>query len=178
MAYLASFILSFTWSGFLSTALPLYGGEVVGLPTSTLGMVLTAGLLADLALLLPVGWLSDRLDYRVVLTPALLLMAVSLAWFPHAHSLWALLLVSFGLHTSFAAWGMPSAALARCARGEDLRRAMGIYRFLVDGAVVVAPWLIGTLIGRHGYGIPAWFTAAGVLLTAIVVVRGLRGAGR
>ena len=178
MAYLASFILSFTWSGFLSTALPLYGGEVVGLPTSTLGMVLTAGLLADLALLLPVGWLSDRLDYRVVLTPALLLMAVSLAWFPHAHSPWALLLVSLGLHTSFAAWGMPSAALARCARGEDLRRAMGIYRFLVDGAVVVAPWLIGTLIGRHGYGIPAWFTAAGVLLTAIVVVRGLRAAGR
>jgi hypothetical protein len=55
---------------------------------------------------------------------------------------------------------------------------MGIYRFLVDGAMVVAPWLIGTLIGRHGYQIPAWFTAAGVLLTAIVVVRGLRAAGR
>jgi predicted MFS family arabinose efflux permease len=141
-------------------------------------MVLTAGLLADLVLLLPVGWLSDRLDYRVVLTPALLLMAVSLAWLPRAHSLWALLLVSLGLHTSFAAWGMPSAALAQCARGGDLRRAMGIYRFLVDGAVVIAPWLIGTLIGRLGYEIPAWFTAASVLLTAIVVTKGLRAAGR
>ena len=67
IAYLATFILSFTWSGFLSTAIPLYGGEVVGLSTSTLGMILTAGLVVDLALLLPVGWLSDRLDYRVVL---------------------------------------------------------------------------------------------------------------
>jgi predicted MFS family arabinose efflux permease len=174
IAYLASFILSFTWSGFLATALPLYGGEVVGIPTSTLGMVFTAGLLVDLALLLPVGWVSDRLDYRVVLAPAMLLMAVVLAWFPQAHSLWGLLLVSIGIHTSFAAWGMPSAALAQLARGERLRRTMGVYRFLVDGAVVVAPWLIGTLVGRYGYELPAWITAAGVLLTAVLVTRGLR----
>ena len=33
---------------------------------------------------------------------------------------------------------MPSAALAQWARGEGLRRTMGVYRFLVDGAVVVA----------------------------------------
>ena len=155
-AYLASFILSFTWSGFLATALPLYGGEVVGLPSSSLGMVFSAGLLADLALLLPVGWLSDRLEYRVVLTPALLLMAVMLAWFPYAQSLWALLLVSIGMHTSFAAWGMPSAALAQAARGGDLRRAMGIYRFLVDGAVVASqsrPGLPATAVmPAHGSG--------------------------
>jgi MFS family permease len=176
IAYLATFILSFTWSGFLSTAIPLYGGEVVGVPTSTLGMIFTAGLLVDLGLLLPVGWLSDRLDYRIVLAPAMLLMAVTLAWFPQAHSVWGLLLVSIGLHTGFAAWGMPSAALAQLARGVQLRRTMGVYRFLVDGAVVVAPWLIGTLIGRYGYEPPSWFTAAGVLLTAVLVTRGLRPA--
>lgn len=173
-AYLATFTLSFTWSGFLSTALPLYGGEVVGVPTAQLGLIFTAGLLVDLALLLPVGWLSDRLDYRVVLAPAMLLMAVTLAWFPQARSLWGLLLVSIGMHMSFAAWGMPSAALAQLARGRHLRRAMSMYRFLVDGAVVVAPWLIGTLIGRLGYEIPAWGTAAGVLLTAILVAKGPR----
>jgi hypothetical protein len=53
---------------------------------------------------------------------------------------------------------------------------MGVYRFLVDGAVVVAPWLIGTLIGRYGYELPSWITAAGVLLTAVLVTRGLRPA--
>jgi DHA1 family multidrug resistance protein-like MFS transporter len=176
IAYLATFILSFTWSGFLSTAMPLYGGEVIGVQTSTLGMVFTAGLLVDFGLLLPVGWLSDRLDYRIVLAPAMLLMAMTLAWFPQAHSLWGLLLVSIGLHTSFAAWGMPSAALAQLARGGRLRRTMGVYRFLVDGAVVVAPWLIGTLVGRYGYALPSWITAAGVLLTAVLVTRGLRPA--
>jgi predicted MFS family arabinose efflux permease len=174
IAYLATFMMSFTWSGFLSTAMPLYGGEVVGLSTSALGMVFTAGLLVDLALLLPVGWVSDRLDYRVVLAPALLLMAVTLAWFPQAHSLGALLVVSIAIHAGFTAWGMPSAALARLARGERLRRTMGIYRFLVDGAVVVAPWLIGTLIERYGYELPSWATAAGVLVTAVLVTRGLR----
>jgi hypothetical protein len=84
--------------------------------------------------------------------------------------------VSICIHTSFAAWGMPSAALALLAHGERLRRTMGVYRFLVDGAVVVAPWLIGTLIGRYGYELPSWITAAGVLLTAVLVTRGLRPA--
>jgi MFS family permease len=173
IAYLAAFILSFTWSGFLSTAIPLYGGEVVGVSTSTLGMVLTAGLLFDLALLLPVGWLSDRHDYRVVLAPVMLLMALVLAWFPQAQGLWGLLLVSIGLHASFAVWGLPSAALAQLAHGGQLRRMMGGYRFLVDGAVVVAPWLIGTLVGWYGYELPSWITAAGVLLTAVLVTYGL-----
>jgi DHA1 family multidrug resistance protein-like MFS transporter len=173
IAYLAAFILSFTWSGFLSTAIPLYGGEVVGVSTSTLGMVFTAGLLVDLALLLPVGWLSDRHDYRVVLAPAMLLMALVLAWFPQAQGLWGLLVVSIGLHASFAVWGLPSAALARLAYGGRLRRMMGSYRFLVDGAVVVAPWLIGTLVGWYGYELPSWITAAGVLLTAVLVTYGL-----
>jgi predicted MFS family arabinose efflux permease len=53
---------------------------------------------------------------------------------------------------------------------------MGVYRFLVDGAVVVAPWLIGTLVERYGYELPSWITAAGVLLTAVLVTRGLRPA--
>jgi predicted MFS family arabinose efflux permease len=176
IAYMATFVLSFIWSGFISIALPLFGGEVVGVSTSALGLVFTAGLLADLLLLLPIGWLSDRLEARVVLTPALLLMAGALAYLPQATSLLALFLVSIGLHTGFAAWGMPSAALALCTPRERLARTMGIYRLLVDGAVVIAPWLIGTLIGLYGYGRPAWLTAVLVTLTALLVGQGLRAA--
>jgi MFS family permease len=177
IAYVATFVLSFIWSGFISTALPLFGGEVVGIPTSTLGLVFTAGLLVDLVLLLPMGWLSDRLEGRVVLTPALLLMAGALTYLPQATSLGGLLVVSICLHTGFAAWGMPSAALALSTPQEYLARTMGIYRLLVDGAVVIAPWLVGTLIGLYGYGPPAWLTAALVTLTALLVAQGLR-AGR
>ena len=177
IAYLATFVMSFIWAGFIATAMPLFGGEVVGISTSTLGLVFTAGLLVDLILLLPMGWLSDRLECRVVLTPALLLMAGALAWLPHAQSLGALLLVSICLHTGFAAWGMPAAALALCIPRERLARTMGIYRLLIDGAVVIAPWLIGTLIGLYGYGLPAWLAAALVALTALLVARGLRAAG-
>jgi len=174
---MATFVLSFIWSGFVSTALPLFGGEVVGISTSTLGLVFTAGLLVDLILLLPIGWLSDRLEGRVVLTPALLLMAGALAYLPQATSLGGLFVVSICLHTGFAAWGMPSAVLALCTPRERLARTMGIYRLLVDGAVVIAPWLVGTLIGLYGYDLPAWLTAALVALTALLVGQGLR-AGR
>jgi MFS family permease len=177
IAYVATFVLSFIWSGFVSTALPLFGGEVVGIPTTTLGLVFTAGLLVDLVLLLPMGWLSDRLEGRVVLTPALLLMAGALAYLPQATSLGGLFVVSICLHTGFAAWGMPSAVLALCTPREYLARTMGIYRLLVDGAVVIAPWLVGTLIGLYGYGPPAWLTAALVILTALLVAQGLH-AGR
>jgi MFS family permease len=176
IAYIATFVLSFIWSGFISTALPLFGGEVVGVSTSALGLVFTAGLLADLLLLVPIGWLADRLEARVVLTPALLLMAGALAYLPQATSLLALFLVSIGLHTGFAAWGMPAAALALCTPRDRLARTMGIYRLLVDGAVVIAPWLIGTLIGLYGYGLPAWLTAVLVTLTALLVGQGLRAA--
>jgi MFS family permease len=116
IAYVATFVLSFIWSGFVSTALPLFGGEVVGIPTSTLGLVFTAGLLVDLILLLPIGWLSDRLEGRVVLTPALLLMAGALAYLPQATSLGGLFVVSICLHTGFAAWG-PS-GISRAYHGD------------------------------------------------------------
>ena len=178
IAYVATFMLSFIWAGFISTALPLFSGEVVGVSTSTLGLVFTAGLLADLILLLPVGWLSDRLEGRVVLTPALLLIASALAYLPQATSLGALFLVSIGLHTGFAAWGMPAATLALCTPRERLARTMGIYRLLIDGAVVIAPWLIGTLIGLYGYSLLTRLTAALVTLTALLVWQGLRAVRR
>lgn len=174
IAYGAAFVLSFVWAGFISTALPLFGGEIVQLAPSMLGLVLTVGLLADLVLLMPMGWLADRLEARVVLTPAMVLMAVSVAYLPVATSLGGIMLVSLCLHTGFAAWGMPSAVLALCVPREQLARAIGLYRLLVDGAVVVAPWLIGTLIGRYGYGLPAWLGAGLVGLTACLVWQGLR----
>ena len=174
IAYAATFVLSFIWSGFISTALPLFGGEVVGISTAMLGLVFTAGLLVDLILLLPIGWLSDRLEGRIVLTPALLLMAGALAYLPQATSLEGLFVVSICLHTGFAAWGMPSAVLALCTPRERLARTMGIYRLLIDGAVVIAPWLVGMLIESYGYGPPAWLTAALVTLTALLVWQGLR----
>src|SRR5205807_3837782 len=114
IAYVATFVLSFVWSGFVSTAMPLFGGEVVGISTSALGLVFTAGLLIDLILLLPIGWLADRLEGRVVLTPALLLMAGALAYLPQATSIGGLFVVSICLLTGFAAWVLPAAAMALC----------------------------------------------------------------
>ena len=174
LAYLSAFVLSFIWAGFLSTALPLFGGEVVGLSTTMLGAIMTAGLLVDLALLLPIGWVADRLEGRIVIGPALLLMALTLAWLPQATTMATLLLISLCLHASFATWGMPSAALAVLTRGAQQARAMALYRLLVDGGAVLAPWLIGTLIERYGYRLPAQSTAVVVALTAVLVVWGLR----
>jgi FSR family fosmidomycin resistance protein-like MFS transporter len=178
LAYVSAFVLSFTWAGFLSTALPLFGGDVVGLSTATLGVIMTAGLCVDLVLLLPIGWLSDRLQGRIVLGPALLLMAAALVWLPQATTMTALLLISVGLHAGFATWGIPSAALAVLTRGPQQARAMALYRLLVDGGAVLAPGLVGMLIERYGYGVPTHATAVVVALTALLVLWGARSARR
>jgi predicted MFS family arabinose efflux permease len=178
LAYVAAFMLSFIWGGFISTALPLFGGEVVGLSASALGVILTAGLIVDLVLLLPMGWAADRLAGRTILAPALLLMTAALVWLPQATALVPLLLVSVCLHAGFATWGMPSAALAALTQGAQQARAMARYRLLVDSAAVLAPWLTGTLIEHYGYVVPAYSTAVVVALTAFLVVWGLRPARR
>jgi predicted MFS family arabinose efflux permease len=101
-------------------------------------------------------------------------MAATLAWMPHVHTLRDLLLASICLHTGFAAWGMPSAALVLLTPGHRLARTMGLYRLLIDAAVIVAPWLMGILIERYGYNVPARSAAVLVALTAMLVAWGLR----
>jgi hypothetical protein len=51
---------------------------------------------------------------------------------------------------------------------------MARYRLLVDGAAVIAPWLMGLLIERYGYALPARSMAVVVALTALLVAVGLR----
>ena len=68
---------------------------------------------------------------------------------------------------------MLSTALALYVPGDRLTRTMGIYRLLVDGAVVIAPWLIGTLIGQYSYVVPAYYTAVVLALNALLVAWGL-----
>jgi hypothetical protein len=67
-----------------------------------------------------------------------------------------------------------AAALALLAPRAHLAHIMGLYRFLVDGAVIIAPWLTGRLIERHGYRLPARGTAVVLILTAPLVAWGLR----
>ena len=55
---------------------------------------------------------------------------------------------------------MPSATLAQWGRGERLRRAIGVYRSLIDGEVAVVRWFIKSLVG----------------LAAVLVTHGLRPA--
>lgn len=171
---IAAFVLSFIRAGFLSTALPLFGGEVLKLSPAALGSLFTGGLLVNLTLLLPVGWLSDRLGLRLVFAPAMLLIAIALLWLPHARTFASLFLVSLGMHAGFAAWGLTAAALALLTSQAHLSRVFGLYRILVDGAVILAPWFTGVLIGTYGYRLPAQTSAVALLLTAALLIWGLK----
>ena len=115
-------------------------------------------LLVDLILLLPIGWLSDRLVARVVLTPALLLIMARLPICRRRRA-------SGGCLSSLSACTpalQPGVCLQRpwhyAPQRTSLARTMGIYRLLVDGAVVIAP------LARWHTHRAVWLWPAGVVL--------------
>ena len=55
---------------------------------------------------------------------------------------------------------------------------MRIYRLLIDGAVVIAPWLIGTVTRLYGSDLLTRLTAVRVTLMAFLVGQGLRAVRR
>src|SRR5581483_10258934 len=84
--YLLAFSLSVGWAGATSALLPLYGGRHLGLTPGALGRTLALAYAIEIALLLPVGWASDRFGRLRVLLPGVLVMLVGIVLVPLAGS--------------------------------------------------------------------------------------------
>ena len=115
--------------------------------------------LVDLIVLLPVGWLADRIGRLPVLTRGrgalgLGLFAVGLGSLP-------LLVVGcalFGL--GMAGWMLPLGVIREHTDVARLGWRTGVYRVGVDGAIFLGPFVSG-LLGEAGAG--AFVAAVGVL---------------
>lgn len=93
-------------SGSLLAAGPVFGQQL-GLSTGQLSQLMTAFVMSGLLFQLPVGWLSDLMDRRLVIAYSALLMllaASAMLWLLSAHTIpdgydWA----GYGIHTLVAA---------------------------------------------------------------------------
>lgn len=75
-------------AGSLIAVGPVFG-QKLGLDTAELSQLMTAFVMSGLLFQLPVGWLSDRFDRRLVIAGAALVVLVAVAalgWLVHAHS--------------------------------------------------------------------------------------------
>lgn len=149
--------------------LPLRGSRELGLERPGISRLLMTMQACDIAALLPVGALADRVGPARVLGVSLLVTSV------------ALLLVAFGtlpvvaagaglFGFSMAAWMLPLGVLRRETAPERIAWRTGLYRVCVDGGIFAGPFLAGLLGARLAPGLGAVWAGA-LTLTGVLFLR-------
>jgi FSR family fosmidomycin resistance protein-like MFS transporter len=137
-------IMALAWSAVSQFVIPLRGTREFGLDRSGISGLLSLAQLADLIVLLPVGWLADRVGRPPVLgaVAAVLglgLLAVGLGSLPFLVVGCAL----FGL--GMAGWMLPLGVIREHTDVTRLGWRTGVYRVGVDGAIFLGPLICGVL---------------------------------
>ncbi len=171
---LLSFVLSYAWTGLFYTLYPLYGGEHLGLGTGAVGVAMSTGYLADLALLFPYGWMADRRGRVPVLLAGVLLITGTAFALPLSGSELTYLAVGAFVGVGFACWGLPPALLTDLVSPESRGMILGVYRFMVDFGFILGPWSVSVVLEGGGFRMAAW-TIASLTGASTLAFLGLRG---
>ena len=158
-------VMALAWSAVSQFVIPLRGTREFGLDRAGISGLLSLAQLVDLIVLLPVGWLADRIGrppvlMAVAVTLGLGLFAVGLGSLP-------LLVVGcalFGL--GMAGWMLPLGVIREHTDVARLGWRTGAYRVGVDGAIFLGPLICGLLGETHT---PVFIALVGVAAFAIAV---------
>ncbi|MCW2307272.1 MFS transporter [Rhodobium gokarnense] len=165
-------------TGMLSI-LPIYGLRI-GLDAATATLLVTAAALGNVALQVPLGWMSDRMDKRVLLLICGLIGVVGALLIPvFADTMSALFVTLFvwgGVTAGLYTIGL--AHLAARYRDADLAAATAAFVMMYSIGMLVGPALmgIGMDINPHGFPIVCALFFGGYV--AIAGFRIARWAGR
>jgi MFS family permease len=158
-------IMALAWSAVSQFLIPLRGTREFGLDRGGISGLLSLAQLVDLIVLLPVGWLADRVGRPPVLgtVAAVLglgLLAVGLGSLPFLAVGCAL----FGL--GMAGWMLPLGVIREHTDIARLGWRTGVYRVGVDGAIFLGPLICGVLGETHT---PIFIVLVGAAAFAIAV---------
>ncbi len=163
-------IMALAWSAVSQFVIPLRGTREFGLDRGGISGLLSLAQLVDLLVLLPVGWLADRVGRLPVLVAVagvlgLGLGAVGLGSLP----LMAVGCALFGL--GMAGWMLPLGVIREHTDVTRLGWWTGVYRVGVDGAIFLGPLICGVLGEAYT---PIFIVLVGVAAFAIAVRLGRR----
>jgi MFS family permease len=162
-----SFLLSYGYNGVFQTLLPLRSGLELGLDAGQIALVMTGGYMANILLLIPAGWLGDRIGKAHTFLGGLLLLLLGAVSFGAADTLFLMSLCSILLGSSFCTWMMPAAMLGARADRRRRGKVLGLYRCVIDVGNICGPLTLGVIAGYQGYrtaGTVFAGLAAGILL--------------
>ena len=137
-------IMALAWSAVSQFVIPLRGTREFGLDRAGVSGLLSLAQLVDLAVLLPVGWLADRVGRPPVLAGVAVVLGVGL----FAVGLGSLPLVGLGcalFGLGMAGWMLPLGVIRDHTDLARLGWRTGVYRVGVDGAIFLGPLICGVL---------------------------------
>jgi MFS family permease len=173
----ASAALTMMWSGVFATMVPLLGHDGYGLGAAALGLAMAAGYAAELAGLVVVGFVIDRVRREplfvggaVAVLAGGLLLAVGAR---PATFVVALVLMGGG----FAVWMIPATVLADRAGTPIPPTSLAIFRASVDAGMIIGPIALAGLAGMVGERPSVGAAGLVLLAAALYLARGPRGPG-
>lgn len=137
-------IMALAWSAVGQFVIPLRGTREFGLDRAGVSALLSLAQLVDLAVLLPVGWLADRVGRPPVLVGVAAVLGVGL----FAVGLGSLPLLGLGcalFGVGMAGWMLPLGVIREHTDIARLGWRTGVYRVGVDGAIFLGPLICGLL---------------------------------
>ena len=141
-------IMALAWSAVSQFVIPLRGTREFGLDRAGISGLLSLAQILDLAVLLPVGWLADRVGRPPVLVGVAAVLGVGL--FTVGLGSLPFMMVGcalFGL--GMAGWMLPLGVIREHTDVRRLGWRTGVYRVGVDGAIFLGPLLCGVLGEAH-----------------------------
>ena len=156
-------VMALAWSAVSQFVIPLRGTREFGLDRAGISGLLSLAQLVDLIVLLPVGWLADRVGRLPVLTA----VAITLGFGLFAVGLGSLPLLGVGcalFGLGMAGWMLPLGVIREHTDVARLGWRTGVYRVGVDGAIFLGPLICGVLGETHT---PIFIALVGVATFAI-----------
>ena len=165
-------LMGLAWSAVSQFLIPLRGTREFGLERGGVSRLLGLAQLVDLIVLLPVGWLADRVGRVAVLGGVVAVLGVGV---------WGAGLGSYGpfvagcalLGLGMAGWMLPLGVVREHIELRTLAWRTGLYRVGVDATAFLGPLICGLLGEAHTGAFIALIGLAAVVSGARLVWRGL-----
>jgi MFS transporter, DHA1 family, multidrug resistance protein len=138
-------------TGGLFVIVPMLATALLGLSVGAIGFALMLGSICGLLAAYPAGWLADRFGRKVVIVPATLMTATSMAlfcaaptygWFIAASIVWSV--------ASSVGGAAPATYAADSAPLGMNATAMSAYRMTADAGYVIGPLVLGLIADLYG----------------------------
>ena len=142
--------------------IPLYGIERLDLGAAQIGVVMTAGIILDVAMFIPAGILIDRFGRKTAMVPSFTIMSIGVGAIPLAHSFHTLIIVSLviGLGSGIGSGTMLTLGADLAPQGA-VGEFLGLWRLVGDIGAVGGPVVVGAMAAALG------FTGSAIVLVAI-----------